>query len=164
MSGVLCEGCGGMFPSSKHPCGAKLLKELNEQIVDKHRYLDILNETCKERDLARKEVEKLNLELMARDVHPDFERGEYHGQDQMLIHIVKLREDSNSLLAQAVRDCPMFKDRCRLLRQVADYLTVASFKLGEAFDPAAAKDCHNELSILQKRAEMFGGDDDKAGF
>ena len=29
MSGVLCEDCGGMFVSSRHPCGAKLLKEVN---------------------------------------------------------------------------------------------------------------------------------------
>jgi hypothetical protein len=135
MSGVLCEDCQGYFQTSEHPCGVKLQKEVNT----------------------------LQNEIMARDTKPDFERGEYHGQDQMLIHIVKLREDNNSMLAKAVRDCPMFKDRCTVLRQVAETLETAGFMLGEPHDPEAAKAHQVELGILQKRAALFGIDETKVG-
>ncbi len=155
MSGVLCEECQGYFQTSAHQCGAKLQEELNQQILDKHRYLDLLDATAKERDAALKEVEKLNLELMERDTRPDFERGEYAGQDATIRHIGLLTEEANSQLAKAVRGCPTFKSRAEVFRQIANYLEVATFKLGVEYNPEAANACRVELSLLQARAARY---------
>lgn len=127
MSGVLCETCQGYFQTSEHPCGVTLAKE----------------------------VEKLQLEIMARDVHPEFERGELAGQDSMIRHIGRLAEDSNSQLAVAVKACGLVKVRADILRQVSEVLETASFKTGENYDPEAAHACRFELCILQARAEKY---------
>lgn len=47
--------------------------------------------------------------------------------------------------------------RAEILRQVAENLEPASYKLGETFDPEAAKAFHYELSICQLRAERLAG-------
>lgn len=127
MSGVLCEACEGYFQSSEHLCGVKLSKE----------------------------VEKLQLEIMARDVHPDFERGEFAGQDATIKHIALLGEDSDSLLARAVKACSLVKVRADILRQAAECLETASFKTGEPYDPEAAIALRFELCIVQARAERY---------
>jgi len=158
MSGVLCDACQGYFQTAAHRCSVKLQEELNEQIVDKHRWLDILNETCKERDLARKEVEKLNLELMERDTRPDFERGEYAGQDAMMRHLEKMDENNNSAMATAVKKSPYVQGLYRLLAQHADSLDCASYSFGQEFDPEAAKAFHSEFCIVQKRCELWSKD------
>lgn len=129
MSGVLCEDCQGYFQTSEHPCGTKLAKE----------------------------VEALKYELMGKDVHPDFERGEYAGQDSMMRHIALLSEDNNSQLADAVKACALVKVRAEILRQVAETLESASYKTGEAYDPEAAQAFRVELCILQARAEKYAG-------
>lgn len=133
MSGILCEECQGYFQSSEHPCGTKL----------------------------QLEVEKLQLELMARDTKPDFERGEYAGQDAMMRHIEKLTDDNNSALAAAVRKCELYQVKVRVLAQVADKLECASYSFGETFDPEAAKAFYSEFCILQKRCEIFAKDEVK---
>lgn len=129
MSGVLCEKCEGYFRTSEHPCGVELAKE----------------------------VEKLNLELMARDTRPDYERGEMDGQDAMMRHLAKMDEQNNSAMANTLRNSPLFKARAETFRQIAEYLEVATFKVGVAYDPEAAKACRNELSLLQARAERYAG-------
>lgn len=129
MSGVLCEDCQGYFQTSEHPCGTKLAKE----------------------------VEALKLELMAKDVQPDFERGEFAGQDSMMRHIGLLSEDNNSQLADAVRACSLVKVRAEILRQTAEYLEAASFKTGDNYDPEAARALRFELCIIQSRAEKYAG-------
>jgi hypothetical protein len=103
------------------------------------------------------EVKQLQEEIMRRDTLPDFERGEYAGQDAMLRHIALLKEDSNSQLAAAVRACPLVQVRAEILRQAAENLEAASYKLKEPFDPEAAKALHFELSVVQSRAEMYAG-------
>lgn len=103
------------------------------------------------------EVEKLGLELMAAQVKPDYERGELAGQDAMMHHIAKLTEESNSALAEAVRKCDLVKNRCFILQQVAEYLEIVGYKVGEKLDLEALVACRSELSILQRRAEFFGG-------
>ena len=130
MSGVLCEGCQGYFQTSEHPCGAKLLKE----------------------------VEKLNLELMERDTRPDFERGEYAGQDAMMRHLEKMDENNNSAMAAAVKKSPYVQGLYRLLAQHADSLHCASYSFGQEFDPEAAKAFHSEFCVVQKRCELWSKD------
>ena len=99
----------------------------------------------------------LQEEAMRRDTLPEFERGEYAGQDAMIRHIALLTEESNSQLALAVKNCALVKVRAEILRQVAENLEPASYKLGETFDPEAAKAFHYELSICQLRAEKLAG-------
>lgn len=135
MSGVLCEDCQGYFQTSEHPCGAKLAKE----------------------------VEKLNLALMERDTRPDYERGEMDGQDAMMRHLVKMDEENNSAMANAVRSSPLYQTKVQVLAQVAEWLEVAGFSLGETFDVDAAKACFNSLALLQKRCELFAKDAAKEG-
>lgn len=103
------------------------------------------------------EVKKLQEEAMRRDTLPDFERGEYAGQDAMIRHIALLTEDSNSQLAEAVRKCALVQVRAEILRQAAENLEAASYKLKEPFDPEAAKALHFELSVVQSRAEKYAG-------
>lgn len=135
MSGVLCEDCQGYFQTSDHPCGVKLTKE----------------------------VEKLNYALMERDTRPDYERGEMDGQDAMMRHLVKMDEENNSAMANAVRSSPLYQTKVQVLAQVAEWLQVAGFSLGEAFDADAAKASFNELALLQKRCELFAKDAKKEG-
>lgn len=165
MSGVPCEECQGYFQTSEHLCGEKLSRSLEERVL-------LHEKTQKELALAQQgissavqdikrleaEVEKLNLELMARDVHPDFERGEYAGQDAMLRHLEKMDENNNSAMAAAVKKSPYVQGLFRLLAQHADSLHCASYSLGQAFDPEAAKAFHSEFCIVQKRCELWSKD------
>ena len=165
MSGVLCNYCNGYFQSSEHLCGEKLSRSLEERVL--------LNEkTQKELVLAQQgissavqdirrleaEVEKLNLELMERDTRPDFERGEYAGQDTMMRHLEKMDENNNSAMAAAVKRSPYIQGLFRLLAQHADSLHCASYSFGQEFDPEAAKAFHSEFCIVQKRCELWSKD------
>jgi hypothetical protein len=179
MSAYLCDSCRGLFQTSEHDCGTKYLASLLQSDAN----LDFLSrrleqrvgeheKTQKELALAQQgiasavqdikrleaEVEKLNYEIMERDTRPEFERGEYAGQDAMMRHIGLLKEDSGSELARAVKRCYFVQTPLRVLAEVAEYLEVAGYTLGHEHDPAAAKDLHAELSILQKRCELFSKD------
>ena len=134
VSGVLCELCHGYFPTSDHPCGVTLAKDLGVLI------------------------EKLNLELMERDTRPDFERGEYAGQDAMMRHLEKMDENNNSAMATAVKKSPYVQGLYRLLAQHGDSLHCASYSFGQEFDPEAAKAFHSEFCIVQKRCELWSKD------
>jgi hypothetical protein len=178
MSGFLCDRCEGVFRTSEHDCGVKYVATIaqHEANIDfLHRRLETQvgehERTKKELALAQQgissavqdikrldaEVEKLNLELMERDTRPDYERGEMDGQDAMMRHLVKMDEENNSAMANAVRSSPLFKVRAEILRQAAEWLETASYKSGEVFDPDAAKACHFELSVVQTRAEKYAG-------
>lgn len=76
---------------------------------------------------------------------------------KMMRHLVKMDEENNSAMANAVRSSPLFKVRAEILRQAAEWLETASYALGEAFDLEAAKACHFELSIIQLRAAPYAG-------
>ena len=95
---------------------------------------------------------------MRRDTLPEFERGEYAGQDAILRHIAGMDETNNSAVAQVIRHSEPFKTRAEILRQVAEWLAVASFQTGYEYDPEAARACQHELGILQARANKYAGE------
>jgi len=179
LSGQPCIHCNGVFPTSEHDCGVKYvgtfaqwdaqldyLGRSLEERVGKH------EQTQKELVLAQQgiasavqdikrleaEVEKLNLEIMRRDTMPDFERGEFEGQDAMMRHLVKMDENNNSAMATAVKKSPYVQGLLRLLAQHGDSLECASYAFGQEFDPEAAKAFHSEFCIVQKRCELFSKD------
>jgi hypothetical protein len=117
----------------------------------------ILCEDCQGQFKTAEEVEKLSYEIMYRDTKPDYERGEWDGQEAMLRHVSKLTEDNNSRLADTVRHCEIYKVRAEILRQVAEVLEYASYGPNDEFDPEAAKACRFELQILQQRAQKYAG-------
>jgi hypothetical protein len=130
MSGVLCEACKGYFQTSEHACGAMLAKE----------------------------VDKLQHELMAMSVHPDYERGTRDGEDIAMHHAKKLDDKNNSQFADAVRASPLYQTKVQILRQVAEYLEHAGFVSGETFDAEQVSAFFHEFCILQKRCEIFSKD------
>jgi hypothetical protein len=179
MSGVLCDRCEGIFRTSEHDCGVKYVAtiEQHEANIDfLHRRLETQvgehEKTQKELALAQQgissavqdikrleaEVEKLQEEAMRRDTNPDFERGEYYGQDRMMEHLVKMDENNNSAMATAVKKSPYVQGLMRLLAQHGDSLECASYAFGQEFDPEAAKAFHSEFCIVQKRCELFSKD------
>lgn len=179
MSGVQCLHCNGIFPTSEHDCGVKyvasfaqwdaqldfLARSLEER-VGRH------EKTQKELALAQQgissavhdikrleaEVHKLQEEAMRRDTNPDFERGEYYGQDRMMEHLEKMDENNNSAMAAAVKRSPYVQGLLRLLAQHGDSLECASYSFAQEFDPEAAKAFHSEFCIVQKRCELFSKD------
>lgn len=150
MSGQPCIHCNGVFPTSEHDCGVKYVGTFAQWDAQ----LDYLGRCLED---ATKEVARLNEELMKRDTMPDFERGEFAGQDAMMRHIAGMDETNNSALALCIRNSAPFKARAEVLRQVAETLEYASYKIGETFDPEAAKAFHFELGICQARAERLQG-------
>jgi hypothetical protein len=179
MSGVLCDRCEGIFRTSEHDCGVKYVAtiEQHEANIDfLHRRLETQvgehERTKKELVLAQQgissavqdikrleaEVQKLQEEAMRRDTLPEFERGEYAGQDAMMRHLEKMDENNNSAMAAAVKKSPYVQGLMRLLAQHGDSLECASYAFGQEFDPEAAKAFHSEFCIVQKRCELFSKD------
>ncbi len=165
MSGVLCDYCVGYFQTSDHLCGEKLSRSLRERVrlhekTQKELTLTQQGISSAVQDIKRleAEVQKLHEEIMRRDTRPDFERGEYAGQDAMLRHLEKMDETNNSAMATAVKKSPYVQGLFRLLAQHADSLHCASYSLGQEFDPEAAKAFHSEFCIVQKRCELWSKD------